>query len=146
MAAFQGMRVSPANHSYARLPRKCDYWTDTKTERQTPDKMIPMCRYASQTTQQNTTVQNSLHKICLKTDLQSPMNNLPVEHCNPHWRSPADSSTLPVQTWPSAGWPRGDSTGCVALRATLAGQTGAECPAQTMRRTGSYCPSSPIAV
>ena len=33
--------------SYAWLPRKCDYWTD----RQTPDKVIPMCSYASQATQ-----------------------------------------------------------------------------------------------
>ena len=47
VAAFRGMHVSPAKHNYARLPRKCDYRTDT----QTPDKVIPMCRYASQATQ-----------------------------------------------------------------------------------------------
>ena len=41
------MHVSPAKHSYAWLPRKCDY----RTVRQTPDKVIPMCRYASQATQ-----------------------------------------------------------------------------------------------
>ena len=27
--------------------------TDTRTHRQTPDKVIPMCRYASQATQQS---------------------------------------------------------------------------------------------
>ena len=46
VAAFRGMYVSPAKHSYAWLPRKCHYWTD----RQTPDKVIHLCRYASQTT------------------------------------------------------------------------------------------------
>ena len=52
VAAFQGMHVSLAKHSYAWLPRKCDYWTyRRRTDRQTPDKMIPMCRYASQATQ-----------------------------------------------------------------------------------------------
>ena len=35
VAAFRGMHVSPAKHSYARLPRKCDYPTDTRTDRQT---------------------------------------------------------------------------------------------------------------
>ena len=47
VAAFLGMHASPAKHSYAGLPRKCDY----RTDRQTPDKVIPMCRYASQATQ-----------------------------------------------------------------------------------------------
>ena len=57
VAAFWGMHVSPAKHiySYAWLPRKCDYWTDAHTDGQTdremPDKVIPMCRYASQATQ-----------------------------------------------------------------------------------------------
>ena len=54
MAAFRGMHVSSAKHSYAWLLRKCDYRTDTQThgwkDRQTPDKVIPMCRYASQAT------------------------------------------------------------------------------------------------
>ena len=36
-----------AKHSYAWLVRKCDYPTD----RRMPDKVIPMCRYASQVTQ-----------------------------------------------------------------------------------------------
>ena len=55
VAAFRGMHVSPAKHSYAWLPRKCDYRTDRQTDtwmdRQTPDKVIPMFRYATQVTQ-----------------------------------------------------------------------------------------------
>ena len=51
----RGMHVSPAKHSYACLPRKCDYRTDRQTDRMTdrqmPDKVIPMCRYTSQATQ-----------------------------------------------------------------------------------------------
>ena len=35
VAAFQGMHVSPAKHSYAWLPRKCDRQTDRQTEGQT---------------------------------------------------------------------------------------------------------------
>ena len=44
MAAFRGMHVSPAKHSYANV-------TDGQTDRRTTDKVIPMCRYASQATQ-----------------------------------------------------------------------------------------------
>ena len=51
VAAFWEMHVSPAKHSYAWLPRQCDYRTDTQTERQTPEKVIPMCRYALKVTQ-----------------------------------------------------------------------------------------------
>ena len=55
VATFRGMHVSPAKHSYAWLPRKCDYrthrCTDRQTDRQTPDKVIPKCRYALQATQ-----------------------------------------------------------------------------------------------
>ena len=58
MAAFRGMHVSPMKHSYAWLPRKCDYQqthththTHRQTDRQTPDKVISMCCYASQVTQ-----------------------------------------------------------------------------------------------
>ena len=35
VAAFRGMHLSPAKHSYAWLPRKCDYRTDRWTDRQT---------------------------------------------------------------------------------------------------------------
>ena len=46
------MNVLPAKHSYARLPRKCDYRTDTQMDGQTDvGKGIPMCRYAWQATQ-----------------------------------------------------------------------------------------------
>ena len=51
VAAFQGMHVSPGKQSLAWLPRKCDYRTDTQMDRQTTDKVIPMCRYASRATQ-----------------------------------------------------------------------------------------------
>ena len=50
VAAFQRMHVSPAKHSYAWLPRKCVI-PDRQTDRQIPDKVIPMCHYASQATQ-----------------------------------------------------------------------------------------------
>ena len=44
VVAFWGMHVSTAKHSYVWLPRKCDYRTDTHTDRrkdrQTPDKVI----------------------------------------------------------------------------------------------------------
>ena len=48
VAAFRGMHVSPAKHSYASVT---DGQTDGQTDRQTTDKVIPMCRYASQATQ-----------------------------------------------------------------------------------------------
>ena len=51
VAAFRGMHMLPAKHSYTWLPRKCDCGTDRRMDRQTPDKVIPMCHYASQVTQ-----------------------------------------------------------------------------------------------
>ena len=48
MAAFRGTHVSPAKHSYASVT---DGQTDGRTDRRTTDKVIPMCRYASQATQ-----------------------------------------------------------------------------------------------
>ena len=60
VAAFRGMHVSPAKHSYAWLPRKCDYRTDRhmdgQTDRQTPYKVIPMCRYATQAKQKGISI------------------------------------------------------------------------------------------
>ena len=47
VAAFRGMHVSPVKHSFG----KCDRRTDGQTDRRTTDKVIPMCRYASQATQ-----------------------------------------------------------------------------------------------
>ena len=52
MAAFRGMHVSPAKHSSASVTdEQTDRRTDRRTDRQTTDKVIPMCRYASQATQ-----------------------------------------------------------------------------------------------
>ena len=51
VAAFQGMHVLPAKHSFGKCDRKCDGRTDGQTDGQTMDKVIPMCRYASQATQ-----------------------------------------------------------------------------------------------
>ena len=48
VAASPGMHVSPANYSYGSVT---DGQTDGRTDRQTTDKVIPMCRYASQATQ-----------------------------------------------------------------------------------------------
>ena len=54
VAAFRGMHVS----RHLRNIAKCDYQesvttglTHGQTDRQTPDKVIPMCCYASQATQ-----------------------------------------------------------------------------------------------
>ena len=47
VAAFRGMHVLPAKHSYAWLPRKCDYRRDTRTDKQTDagqsDPYLPLC-------------------------------------------------------------------------------------------------------
>ena len=52
MAAIRGMHVSPAKHSYAWLPRNVTTGqTDGRTDRLTPDKVIPMYSHASQATQ-----------------------------------------------------------------------------------------------
>ena len=44
VAALRGMHVAPAKHSYTSV-------TDGQTDGRTTDKVIPMCRYASQATQ-----------------------------------------------------------------------------------------------
>ena len=55
VAAFRGMHVSPAKHSFGKCDRKCDRGmdrqTDGRTDGRTTDKVIPMCLYASQVTQ-----------------------------------------------------------------------------------------------
>ena len=49
VAAFRGMQVSPAKHSYAWLPRKCDYQTDRhihkygQTDAGQSDPYVPLC-------------------------------------------------------------------------------------------------------
>ena len=42
-AAFRGMHVSPAKHSYAWLQRECDYRTDTQTDVGQSDPYVPLC-------------------------------------------------------------------------------------------------------
>ena len=52
VAAFRGMHVSPAKHSSGGVTDgRTDRRTGRRTDRQTTDKVIPMCRYASQATQ-----------------------------------------------------------------------------------------------
>ena len=60
-----GMHVSPASHTYAWLPRKFDCQTDTQTDRQTPDKVIPIWRYFSQTTQKCCTLMIYIHRAIM---------------------------------------------------------------------------------
>ena len=56
VAAFRGMHLSHAKHSYAWPPRKCDHWTDRQTDRWTDretdagqsDPYVPLC-FASDT-------------------------------------------------------------------------------------------------
>ena len=43
------------------MPRKCDY----RTDRQTPDKVIPMCRYASKATQKLPSLERSYQYLFL---------------------------------------------------------------------------------
>ena len=50
VAASRGMHVSPAKHSFGKCDRKVRQ-TDRQTDGRTTDKVIPMCRYASQATQ-----------------------------------------------------------------------------------------------
>ena len=56
VAAFRGMHVLPAKHSYAWLPRKCDYRTYTQTDRQTDagqsDPYVPL-RFAGDQKKKN---------------------------------------------------------------------------------------------
>ena len=96
VAAFRRMHVSPAKHIYAWLPRKCDYRTDGRTERQTPDKVIPMCRYASQATQKYCIFEKSKYNVCmfrerrqgnLGSDSSTSENecNLKFLHSQSHW-------------------------------------------------------------
>ena len=69
------MQVSPAKDSYAWLPRKCDYRTDTRTDRQTPDKVIPIRYFASQATQQRKShwslSEQTVFPLMYRTDEQS---------------------------------------------------------------------------
>ena len=69
VAAFWGMHLSPAKHSYAWLPRKCDYWTDRQTDAQTEarqsDPYVSLC-FAGGT---KITPQRELTHLVLKTEI-----------------------------------------------------------------------------
>ena len=45
------MRDKQESVTTGQMDRQTGRWTDGRMDRQTPDKMIPMCRYASQATQ-----------------------------------------------------------------------------------------------
>ena len=54
VTASRGMHVSPAKHSYAKesvTTEQTHGQTDGRMDRQTPNKVISMCRYSSQATQ-----------------------------------------------------------------------------------------------
>ena len=92
VAAFRGMHVSPAKHSYAWLPRKCDYRTDTRTDRQTdrrtPDKVIPMCCYALQAIQKYVTILETAfsHRLICANCVYNRLNSKQSEiHCEAIW-------------------------------------------------------------
>ena len=59
VATFRGMRVSPAKHSYGSV-------TDGRTDRQTTDKVILMCRYVSQATQKQHYLKNMVSDILVE--------------------------------------------------------------------------------
>ena len=84
VAAFRGMHVSPAKHSYESVT---DRQTDGRTDRQTTDKVIPMCRYASQATQKPEDVMPGM-KLSVIYQLLMRFTHSHVDHvgCNT-WHS-----------------------------------------------------------
>ena len=56
VAAFQEMHLSPAKHSYAWLPRKCDYRTNRNTHRQTPGQSDPYVPLRFEATQKSSRI------------------------------------------------------------------------------------------
>ena len=60
VAAFWGMQVSPAKHSYAWLPRKCDYRTDTQTDGRTDRRRTKWYLRAAMLRRQH----NKMHTWC----------------------------------------------------------------------------------
>ena len=117
------MHVLPAKHSYAWLPRKCDYWTDGRTDRQAPDKVIPMCRYASQATQKC----KSTTTICKSLPLQLvAIGNIPV-YRQASLTNPA-STDLTLKT-----------VGLTYLPAFLTNPASARGPLQISQRKQSGC-------
>ena len=90
VAAFRGMQVSPAKHSFVKCDRKVwqtdrqtDGRTDRQTDRQTTDKVIPMCRYASQATQKLPVPLNDLIATLFSSRVSS--SKLPFEIKMIYW-------------------------------------------------------------
>ena len=54
---------------------KCDYWTDRGTDRQMPDKVIPMCRYASQAKQKS--LLNNLRQSIISISITALFSHIP---------------------------------------------------------------------
>ena len=79
VAAFRGMHVSPAKHSFGKCDRKV-WQTDRQTDGQTTDKVIPMCRYASQATQK--LIKKKKDRNCRWGGRPSPLTPATV-HCIP---------------------------------------------------------------
>ena len=73
VALFQGMHVSPVKHSYAWLPRKCDYWTDRWTDTQTDTRQshsyVPL--FCRQNNKPNRTMCGPLPLYMYSTDKSS---------------------------------------------------------------------------
>ena len=65
------MQVSPAKHSYAWLPRKCNYWTDIQTDGQTDagqsDPYVPLCFAGDTKTRQGFKSRSKGKNLCLIT-------------------------------------------------------------------------------
>ena len=79
VAAFRGMHdiVSPAKHSYAWLPRKCDYWTDAWTDRQTDRRRTKWSLCAAMLRRRQKNENGPLH-LAKYTRAPQTVHNTPV--------------------------------------------------------------------
>ena len=68
MAAFRGMHVSPAKHSFGKCDRRTDRQKYRQTDRWTTDKVILMCRYALQATQKQCMFWNTMPLAATKSE------------------------------------------------------------------------------
>ena len=75
MAAFRGMHALPVKlhvlpAKYANIPRKCDYQsvttrqTDGRMDRETPDKVIPVCAALLRNRHKNVIHHQKVHMFC----------------------------------------------------------------------------------
>ena len=106
VAAFRGMHVTPAKHSF----RKCDRRTDGQTDGRAMDKVIPMCRYALQATQKSkfgskcmengSQVGFSTTSTFCEKEILSPISSISIHNfvksqtcntflCRPEYKSPS---------------------------------------------------------